>query len=44
MHVFNNKLNKKYVLYLEKFLDMLNDDTQFTNNNPSYKAYKLNSL
>jgi hypothetical protein len=45
-----NKLNEKYVLRLEKFLDMLNDDdTQFTDNDneriyPSYKAYKTNSL
>jgi len=45
-----NNLNEKYVIRLEKFLDMLNDnDTQFTDNNnqstyPSYKAYKINSL
>ena len=45
-----NKLNEKYVIRLEKFLDMLNDDeTQFTDNDnqriyPSYKAYKTNSL
>jgi len=45
-----NKLNEKYVIRLEKFLDMLNDDdTQFTDNNnqrtyTSYKAYKINSL
>jgi hypothetical protein len=45
-----NKLNEKYVIRLEKFLDMLNDDeTQFTDINneriyPSYKAYKTNSL
>ena len=45
-----NKLNEKYVIRLEKFLDMLNDDdTQFTDNDnqriySSYKAYKSNSL
>ncbi len=45
-----NKLNEKYVIRLEKFLDMLNDDdTQFTDNNnqrtyQSYKANKINSL
>jgi len=44
-----NKINEKYVIRLEKFLDMLNDDdTQFTDNDnkriyPSYKAYKINS-
>ena len=45
-----NKLNEKYVIRLEKFLDMLNDDdTKFTDQDnqriyPSYKAYKLNSI
>ena len=45
-----NKINEKYVVRLEKFLDMLNDDdTQFTDQNnqrtyPSYKAYKINSI
>jgi len=45
-----NKLNEKYVIRLEKFLDMLNDDdTKFTDENnqrtyASYKAYKLNSI
>jgi hypothetical protein len=45
-----NKLNDKYVIRLEKFLDMLNDDeTKFTDQNnqrtyPSYKAYKIDSL
>ena len=45
-----NKINEKYVIRLEKFLDMLNDDdTKFTDQNnqrtyPSYKAYKLNSI
>ena len=45
-----NKLNEKYVIRLEKFLDMLNnDDEKFTDQEnqrtyPSYKAYKLNSI
>jgi len=45
-----NKLNKNYVIRLEKFLDMLNDDyTTFTDNDnnrkySSYKAYKINSI
>ena len=45
-----NKLNEKYVVRLEKFLDMLNDDdTKFTDHNnkktyTSYKAYKMNSI
>ena len=45
-----NKLNEKYVIRLEKFLDMLNDDdAKFTDQDnlwiyPSYKAYKLNSI
>jgi len=45
-----NKLNEKYVIRLEKFLDMLNDDdTKFTDKDNqrtynSYKAYKMNSI
>jgi len=45
-----NKLNEKYVIRLEKFLDMLNDDnTKFTDQDnsrtySSYKAYKINSI
>ena len=45
-----NNLNDKYVLRLEKFLDMLNDDdTKFTDQDnhrtyTSYKAYKINSI
>ena len=45
-----NKLNEKYVIRLEKFLDMLNDDdTKFTDQDnqriyTSYKAYKMNSI
>ena len=45
-----NKLNEKYVIRLEKFLDMLNDDdTKFTDYDnqrtyTSYKAYKINSI
>ena len=45
-----NKLNEKYVIRLEKFLDMLNDDdTKFTDQDnqriyTSYKAYKINSI
>jgi len=45
-----NKLNEKYVIRLEKFLDMLNDDdTKFTDHNNkrtynSYKAYKINAI
>ena len=45
-----NKLNERYVIRLEKFLDMLNDNnTKFTDQDnkriyPSYKAYKLNSI
>ena len=45
-----NKLNEKYVIRLEKFLDMLNDDdTNFIDNDnkrtySSYKAYKINSI
>jgi len=45
-----NKLNEKYVIRLEKFLDMLNDDnTSFTDQDnsrtyPSYKAYKINTI
>jgi len=45
-----NKLSEKYVIRLEKFLDMLNDDnTKFTDQDnsrtySSYKAYKINSI
>ena len=41
---------KNYVIRLEKFLDMLNDDcTTFTDNDnnrkySNYKAYKINSI